>query len=386
MSSPLGNEQRLRKIGSFGWMAAAGGLALTAVGAAVDLQQFYFSYLVAWLYWLGIALGCFAIGLLHHLTGGGWGGAIRRIVDSGAFLVPIMGLAFLPLVPGMPTLYPWDRPDLVAHDPILQHKAPYLNHNFFLARTAGYFVLWTLTGLIVAWRRRVYAGNLVYDNARRLRVVSGVGLGLYGLSMTFAAIDWAMSLQPHWFSTIFGVMFVVGQALAALSFAVVVALALRPGDRPTIGERHDLGNLLLAFTMLWAYISFSQFLIIWYANIPEEVTFYQVRFHGGWAWTAVALVLFHFFLPFFALLPKTTKRSSQYLIRVAGLILLMRWVDLVWLIEPVRPREGTFVPWIDLAATVGLGGVWLGLFAWRYRTLNVVVLPDDAAKMEHGHG
>jgi len=386
MSSPLGNEQLLRKIGSAGWLAAVVGLVFTGIGAAVDLQQFYFSYLVAWLYWLGIALGCFAIYLLHHLVGGGWGGAIRRIVESGAFLVPVAGLLFLPLVGGMYTLYPWDRPDLVAHDPILQHKAPYLNHNFFLGRTVGYFVLWTLIGLIVAWRRRVYARNLTYDNARRLRVVSGVGILFYGLGMTFAAIDWAMSLQPHWFSTIFGVMFVVGQALSALAFSVVLVLALRPNDRPTAGERHDLGNLLLAFTMLWAYISFSQFLIIWYANIPEEVTFYQVRFQGGWAWTAVALVLFHFFVPFFALLPKTTKRNPTALFRIAAWILVMRWIDLVWLIEPVRPREGTFVPWIDLAATVGIGGLWVGLFTWRYASLNPVMLPDDAPKVEHGHG
>ena len=342
-------------------------LALCLLGALFSGRQFFQSYLFAYVYWLGIALGCLGIIMLHNLSGGGWGVAIRGLLESGMNTLPLMALLFLPLVFGLHHLYEWARPEAVAKDAFLQHKAGYLNLPFFLGRAALYFALWIGAAIIMTrWSRRAAADLTA---AARLRAVSGPGLVVYVLTITFASIDWIMSLEAHWYSTIFGVHFLGGHGLAALAFAIVFSAILRRGQpvAQSIAESHrlDLGNLLLGFVMLWAYFTLSQWLIIWSANLPEEAVWYTRRNNGGWEWLARALVVFHFFVPFLLLLARRNKRRPEFLAMIAATILVMRLADIFWYTVPAfRPGELS-LHWMDIAAPVGLGGIWLAGFLWQ---------------------
>jgi hypothetical protein len=356
-----------RRAGAAGIVA----LAACAAGAAGSPDQFFRSYLFAYLFWIGIALGCFAIVMLHHLVGGGWGVVIRRLLESGAGTLPLMAVLALPLLAGLPRLYVWARPEAVAGDELLRHKAPYLNVPFFLGRTVFYFAVWiVLAHLLNKWSEE-QDRTLSPQVKARLQLLSGPGLVLYGLTVTFASVDWVMSLEPHWFSTIYGILFMTGEALATLAFVILALLVLvrrKPmADvlRPT--HFHDLGNLMLAFVMLWAYVCFSQFLIIWSGNLPEEIPWYLRRLNGGWAWVAVVLVVFHFALPFVLLLSRQNKQRLQILAGIAGGVLLVRLVDLFWMVMPAFHPGRFRVHWMDLLMPVGLGGLWLAAFVWRLK-------------------
>jgi hypothetical protein len=283
----------------------------TAFGAWQSPVQFYRSYLVAWLFWLGLALGSLAILMINHITGGAWGAAIRRLLESAARTMPLLALLFLPIALGVRELYEWARPDVVAHDPILQHKSLYLNVPFFLGRAALYFVAWSAVAFFLArW-------SLVQDSARDdrpaiwLEQLSRGGLLLLGMTGSFASVDWMMSLEPHWFSTIYGFLFMGGCVLGALAFAIAMASAI--ADRPPLSEvitpstLQDLGKLLFAFVMLWAYFSLSQFLIIWSADLPEEIPWYLRRLSGGWRLIILGVIGAQFLLPFVLLLSRRLK-------------------------------------------------------------------------------
>jgi hypothetical protein len=355
-------------------------LLALAAGFAMDRGQFFRSYLLGWLFWVGMGVGCLGLAMLSHLTGGLWGIVPRRLHEAAARTLPAMGLLFVPVLLGATSLYAWARPEAAA-DALLRAKAAYLNVPFFAARAAGYVVAWSaLAWLVSSWSRR-QDEERAPERARRLRGLSAVGLVVLSLTTTFAAIDWGMSLAPHWFSTMYGVLFIVGWTLSALALTILLAwrladeepfaTALRPG---TVA---DLGKLLLAFTMLWAYVNFSQFLIIWSGNVSEETPFYLRRMHGGWLAMAVALLVFHFALPFALLLSRPLKRSVRALAGVAGLVLLMRLVDLLWLIGPDLVGHGPEaaplrVHWMDLAAVLGVGGLWLFLFARQARAAPVL--------------
>ena len=345
----------------------AAGLALGVLGALLDRAAFFQAYLVGYLFWVGIAVGCLGLLMLHHLVGGRWGYAIQRLLEAGVRTLPVMALLFLPMLLGLPDLYVWARPDAVAGDPLLQHKQAYLNGPGFFGRTAAYFVVWIAIGTILTMLSgRQDQGVGTANLTRRLQVWSGPGLVLYGLAVTFAAVDWAMSLEPHWYSSVYGVVFLVGQGLLALAFVTRVAiwLAARPPMRDVLGtgQAHDLGNLLLAFVMLWAYIAFSQYLIIWSANLPEEIHWYLHRLHGGWGAVAILLVTFHFVVPFLLLLSRNAKRRTAILGGVAAGILVMRFLDLFWLVAPALHPAGLRVHWLDLVVPIGLGGLWLATF------------------------
>jgi len=264
-------------------VAGAAG-AILAIGGFLDLEQLLRSYLVSFVFWTGIALGCLALVMLQHLTGGAWGIAIRRILEAGASVLPWMALLFLPIALGLPKLYLWAQPAAVAADPILRHKVPYLNVPFFLARTAVYFGIWSGWALLL--RRLSLEQDRTGDArlSRKLQLLSGPGIVLYVLTMTFASVDWIMSLEPHWFSTIYGALLVAGQGLGAFAAAITGLLLLARvapmREAATRKVLHDLGKLLLAFVMVWAYFSFSQFLIIWAGNLPEETPWYVRRIHG----------------------------------------------------------------------------------------------------------
>jgi len=363
-----------------------GGLSLLLClgGALFNPGQLFRSYLVAYLFWIGIPLGSIAILMLHHLVGGAWGFVIRRLLESAMGTLPVMVVLFLPLLFGMRDLYPWARPEEVANSEILRHKALYLNVPFFVIRAGVYFAVWI--GLAFLLNKWSLDQERTTDNTptRRLQILSGPGLVVYGLTMTFASVDWVMSIEPEWFSTIFGISLIVGQALAGLAFAIPVAVLL--ADREPLADvvipahLNDLGNLLLAFVMLWAYMAFSQFLIIWSGNLPEEIPWYVHRMRGGWSGIAVLVLLFYFAVPFLLLLSRGTKRRARILSAVAGAILLMRLVDLFWTVAPTFHPEGLRLHWLDLMAPIGVGGIWTGVFAWQLKGRSLLPLHDPYLK------
>jgi hypothetical protein len=347
--------------------------------------QFFHSYLFAFLYWLGIALGSCAVVMLYHLTGGQWGLITRRVLESGARTLPLMALLVVPLLFGVPYLYEWAHSDAVAHDPLLQHKSVYLNLPFFVGRTLLYFAVWlALAFFLNKWSRQQDATGDP-DLARKMRALSAPGLVLYGLTGTFAAVDWVMSLEPHWFSTVYGLLFMVGQVLTTFAFAIMIAMWLvsrEPLARvATKKGLNDLGNLLMAFVLLWAYLAFSQFLIIWSGNLPEEIVWYRQRLRDGWAAVAVFLIVFHFAIPFAVLLSRDVKRKARTLGAVAAAMLLIRLVDLFWVVEPSR-GAGLGLHWMDVLIPVGMGGIWLWAFAWQLKKQPLVPLNDPELPVE----
>jgi hypothetical protein len=358
------------------------GLAITGAGGLVDSDQFFRSYLVAYLFFAGIALGSLGLVSLNHVTGGRWGVVIRRVCESAMGTLPLLLLLFLPLLLGLTNLYEWARPAAVAHDAMLQHKQAYLSVPFFIVRVGIYFAIWlVITNYLVRWSREQ---DDTGDPAvvHRLQFLGRGSLLLYSLTMTFAAVDWAMSLEPHWFSTIYGILIIGGQVLSAFAFAIPVLMLLT--DRPPFNELvtaeqfHDLGKLMLAFVMLYAYFAFSQFLIIWSGNLPEETPWYLARLNGGWQYLAIALVLFQFALPFMVLLSRNLKRNARRLAGVALIVLVSRLLDLFWLLTPGFSPERFSIHWMDAAAVLGVGGLWLSFFLWRLRGQPLLPLRDPA--------
>ncbi|HEY6147542.1 MAG TPA: hypothetical protein VIZ69_07575, partial [Thermoanaerobaculia bacterium] len=306
--------------------------------------------------------------------------------------LPLAALFFLPLFLGLPRLYEWARPEDVAHDAVLRHKTPYLNVPFFAGRAVLCFAVWMAFAYFLnRWSREQDAGGPGRAITRRLQLLSSAGLVAYGLTITFFSIDWVMSLEPHWFSTMYGVIFIAGQALAGFSFVIALTVVLsryRPLSEFIHREHfHDLGKLMLAFVMFWAYVSFSQYLIIWSGNLPEEIPWYLRRLNGGWGWIGIALVLFHFLLPFLLLLPASANRNARVLIGVAGLVLLMRVADLFWYVRPATsPVPRLSLHWMDLAAPIGVLGIWLFVFLGQLsrRPLLPVHDPEYQEALEHG--
>ncbi|MEX2260811.1 MAG: hypothetical protein WD696_02610 [Bryobacteraceae bacterium] len=371
-------------------MVGAAALLLCAIGGLFSPEQFFRSYLTAYVFVIGIALGSLAIIMLHHLTGGAWGLVIRRLLESVTRTLPLMAVLFLPLAFGVRYLYIWARPEVMARDAILQHKEAYLNVPFFLARAVLYFAVW----LAVAYFLNRW--SLEQDQrgpepmARKMQLLSGPGLLLYGATVTFASVDWVMSLDPHWFSTIYGVLFMGGQALSAMAFviAATVLLARTSPLAEVIRPDHlqDLGKLMLTFVMLWAYFAFSQLLIIWSGNLPEEIPWYIRRLTGGWEYVGLALILFHFFLPFALLLSRKAKRNYSFIASIAGWVIFMRFVDVFWMVVPEFAGHRFLVSWMDPLALAGIGGVWLAFFLWQLDRRPLLPLRDAhlTEALEHG--
>jgi hypothetical protein len=367
---PGGHLRQLNRLQRPSLIIGLVGLVLAIVGAFLNLQQFWQSYLLAYIFWLEIALGCLAVVMLHHLVGGRWSFVIRRLMETGAMTLPLMALLFMPLLFGLNQLYTWTDPNQVAQSELLSHKSVYLNIPFFLSRTVVYFLIWIgLAYLLNRW-------SLAQDRtgelglATRMRRLSGLGMVLYLVTATFAGYDWLMSLEPEWFSSIYGLLFIVGQGLAAFAVAII-GLRLLSTYKPAtevvtasawVNNFNDLGNFMLGFVMIWAYISFSQFLIIWSANVPEEAVWYYHRSQGGWQWIAMFLILFHFALPFLLLLSRLVKRKAQLLTSLALLILFVRLADLFWLIMPAFYPNEIHFHWLDLVIPIAMGGGWIAVF------------------------
>ena len=352
-------------------LAGAAGAVVSLIGYFVNPTQFFQSYLMAYMFVLGLTLGSLALGMVHQLSGGAWGVVIRRQIGAASRVLPILTLLFLPIVFGMSHLYEWTHADIVNADPVLRGKHLYLNTPFFLIRAVIYFACWNAVSyLLNKWAlEQDQTGDPRY--ARRMQMLSGGGLLVYGLCITFASFDWLMSLEPHWFSTIYGVLIMGGQGLSALAFLItaLVWLARRPPLRDIVlpSHFHDLANLMLAFVMLWAYFSFSQYLIIWSGNLPEEIAWYLHRLQTGWRFVAVTLVIFHFTVPFLLLLSRAVKRAPNTIVKVSLAILVARLIDLFWLIAPEFHRTGISVSWMDIVLPLTLISIWVGCFLWQLR-------------------
>jgi hypothetical protein len=355
------------------------GLLVSIIGWITKPEDFFRSYLVAFLLVLGLSLGSLGLLMLQHLTGGHWGILIRRPLESATRVLWLVVAFSIPLIFGMKYLYTthtvgnetrigWLNPPPVGHEGALSDlQQKYLTHNFFLLRLVIYFVIWV--GLMWLFNRLSQEQDVNKDDRAlraRFKRWAGPGIILYVLAMTFAAIDWSMSLSPHWASTIYGFLFVAGQAISAMSLMIITVVMFSRSEpfSHIIQKRHlhDLGKLLFAFNMLWAYFSFSQLLIIWSGNQPEEITFYKSRLSGSWGIVAVMVLVLHFFIPFFALLSRDVKRNQFVLPKIAMWLIAMRFLDLFWLTRPEFTYHALPTLW-DIAAILALGGIWLWFFA-----------------------
>ncbi len=380
MSSPEAPIAELNRAQRVAFIVGILALVLSVVGWIVKPVQFYQSYLFAYVFWIGIAIGSAEVVMLQHLVSGYWGLSIRRLLEAGSRTLWLMVPLFVPLIFGLRHLYLWAQPAAVARDPKLQRQGFYLNVPFFCVRMVIYFAVWLLiVYLLNKWSaEQDRSGDPVFR--RRFQAISGIGIVIFGLLVTFAFIDLVMSLEPHWSSTIYGFIFLVGQVLTTLAFVIIVAMLLvnRKPLSEILAPRifHDLGNLLLTFVILWAYMAVSQLIIIWSGNLQEEIPWYLRRTAGGWAVVAVALAVFHFAVPFLLLLSRNVKRKARALGGVAALVFVMHIVDCFWLIEPALRKNQAQAHWTDFATLIGIGGIWIGVFLWHLKARPLAPIRD----------
>jgi hypothetical protein len=341
------------------------GLILFIAGILVLLAGLFFapsrifpSYLMGFLFWMGLTLGCFPVLMIYHLVGGSWGVPIRRFLEAGIGTLPLMTLLSVPLLFGLGYLYRWAQPAALAADPILQRKEAYLNLPGFLIRMFIFFIIWGVLAALLL-RRRPQADALIV-----LRKISGPGLVVFGLATSFAYVDWVMALEPDWYSSIFPVIILMGQILAALAFSIVLSRTVDSGRSMTAEQFNQLGDLLLAFVMLWAYMTFAQIIIIYAGNLPHEIIWYLHRMRGGWLIVSWVLAFFAFGLPFFLLLFRPIKRSPDWLNGLAVGLLLVQLLCVFWYVAPSF-RPSISIDWIDLFSFSGVGGGWVAVLTHR---------------------
>jgi hypothetical protein len=353
--------------------------ALSLILAFFRPDEFFRAYLLGYMLWLGVALGSMAILMIRHLTGGGWGMVIRRILGAAMRTLPLMAILFIPILFGLPKLYIWARPlDSIADKHLREHlqnlTQNYLSIHWFIIRAAIYLAVWNLLSFLLTKWSKQQDKPVSRDNTPYFKAVSGPGLILYAFTISFAAIDWIMTIDPSWISTIYGLLILIGELLSAMCFAVVVERILvdyKPMSellKPDFVQDH--GKWMLTFTMVWAYFSFSQWLIIWAGNLPEEITWYMRRLNGGWGYVGLCLVIFQFAVPFSLLLSRDFKRDIRRLVWLASWVMVMRYVDLFWIIEPNFSK--TFnLTLADIVAPIAIGGLWMAYF---FRNLNSLPL------------
>jgi hypothetical protein len=357
------------------------GVVLCIVGYVKSPESLLHSYLLAFIFILGLSLGSLGLLMLQHLTGGMWGIVIRRPLESATRALPLVFVLFAPIFFGIRYLYgAWLNAPATGEGRLSDFQQHYLTAGWFHIRALLYFAVWLLLMWIFnTWSRKQDVDREDRALRRRLKMMAGPGIILYVFAMSFAAIDWVMSLSPNWASTIYGFLYIAGQLISSMSLmiCVVVLLARTPVFAGVLKPRylHDLGKLLLAFVMLWAYFSFSQLLIIWSGNAPEEISFYRSRLYGEWGYVSVIILIFHFFVPFFLLLSRDLKRNPSTLPKVALWLILMRFVDIYWLTRPEFTPRAVPNLW-DLAAALGLVGLWFSVFAWQLQKMPLLPLGD----------
>lgn len=380
-----------------GAMFVIGVVACVLLLGTSGIKSFFQVYLMAYLFWFGLGMGSLALLMIHHLTGGRWGFIVRRLLEGGAMTLPLMALLFVPILLGMGDLYKWVDPAYVAGDPILEHKEVYLNPPAYTIRTIIYFIIW-VGGAVLLYKwsgDQDKAPDGDFKPAMRMRYLSGAGMVLYVITMTMASVDWAMSIEPHFFSTMYGVLFMVGQGLSTFAFLLLVLVFMRstqPLSEVVVPARvHDVGKLMLAFTILWTYINYGQFVIIWSGNLPEFTPWYIHRSESGWLVVSVVMLLFQFAVPFFVLLSRPLKRALSGVSIVAALVFVMQMVYIFWLIAPDFYTSGfdasTLLPYIG--ALLVVGGLWLAVFAQVLKQRPLLPLNDmrndPRARKGHAH-
>jgi hypothetical protein len=355
-------------------VAGGVGAAVLAVTLAIALVRdagygaFVRSYLVSYCFYLSLTLGALFFVILQHLTRSGWSVVVRRLAETVAADVTILAVLFIPIVLGAQGLFAWTQPDLAGHDALLRGKLPYLNLAFFLVRCVIYFAVW----IALAWyfRRNSIAQDATGDPGltRRMESLAGPAMVLYAFTLTFAAIDLIMTLEFDWFSTIFGVYYFAGSLLGFLCVLALAAMALQAaGFVPraiTVEHYHDIGKLIFAFVVFWAYIAYSQYMLIWYGNLPEETMWYFPRQSGGWTWVALALLFGHFVIPFVGMMSRRAKRNKPVLAFWAGWMLVLHWIDVYWLIAPAFSRGSARFGLLDVGCAIGLGGLFIAGAVW----------------------
>ena len=354
-------------------------------------KEFFQSYLLAFLFWVSLPLGSLVILMIHQVGGGTWGFSIRRLLEAGTRTLPMLFVFSLPIFFGIHDLYEWSHLDVVATDALLQYKQPYLNDYSFIQRTLIYFAIWAVfIFLLNKWSQdqdKTEQTNPTF----KMQKLSGPGIVVFFLTVTLASIDWIMSLEPHWFSSIFGVIYIVGQGLITWAFVTLVAVWLSsktPMNRLFTNSRlSDLGTFMLATVMLWAYTSFSQLIIIWSGNLPEEITWYFTRLEGGWQYVAYGLIAFHFAVPFLFLISSTMKAKTKVLVFFATWLLVARFFDLLWQTRPAFTKvpndsgylyhtTGFTMHWLDLTIMLGIGGLVVSFFFSQLKRRPLIALND----------
>jgi hypothetical protein len=359
------------------------------IGVVMQPEQLMRGYLMGFMLWLGLSLGCMALLMVQHLSGGLWGLSIRRILEAASKGIPLMLVLFVPIILGRHYLYDW-----MSGVGVSDHNAWYLNMPFWWLRQVIYFAIWLGMMYVLNQRSALQDSPLTPATQPRFQLFSGIGALLYAITISFAAVDWVMTLDPHWGSTIYGMIFMAGEGLSALAFCIIMLTVLtryspmREIIKPT--QFQDLGKLMLAFVMLFAYFSFSQWLIIWAGNLPEEISFFLNRIRGGWGIVALVIILFHFALPFALLLSKERKKDGRRLIGLAVLLMFMRLVDIYWYVVPnFAHAQGHFYFSIwYLVAPIALGGLWLGYFFYnlRQRPILPAYEPQMPSLLHQGSG
>ncbi len=355
-------------------------LALCAYGAFTQKRQFFYSYLAGWLFWMGLSTGSFLIAMIHQLTGGRWGYPTRRFLEAAFMVFPLMLLLFLPIYFGLGQLYPWARPAEVAAERVLQHRQGFEAPWAYIARTVA------VLAIFIAMAAYLRSCSLRQDETadpaptRRARFLSGPGLVLGGLLGTLAAVDWVMSLEKRWYSSIFAIVMLGGQVMVAYAFSILMLTLFRRTE-PFAGivnktHYHQLGNLLLTFVMFWTYVAFGQLLIIYSGDLPAELDWYLHRIAGSWKWVVAALALFHFFVPFYLLLFRAVKLHVIPLAAIAGILFVAHAVQAYWLVMPSLHQKGVQLSWLDFAAPIGIGGIWLSYFLSRLKRAALVPRHD----------
>lgn len=376
------------RVGRVALVIGVVGIILCALEWFRDPTQFFRSYMLGYLFWIAITLGCWAIVMLHHQVNGKWGFLLRRPLESGMRnLFPLMVVLFIPFFFGLPRLYHWAHPE--GAKALGAFTNAYLTTPFWVVRTVIYFAIWLVFIFLL--------GKWSVDQDRtadprlmgRMKMLSGPGLVLYGFTVTFAVVDWVMSLEPGFFSTIYGLIFMILPALAAMALVTIVAMLLSKYDPIsnliTPLDFNDFGNLMLVFVMLWAYLSFDQFLIIWAGNLQDEIPWYTSRAFGGWGGIALVLVVFHFAVPFVLLLSRDVKRRMKLLSCVAGLLLIVTWFDLYWLVTPSFYPSKPVLHWMDVVAPIAIGGLWVWRFTVRLKRRPLLPLHDPRFEGVYSH-
>jgi len=347
-------------------------IGVSTFGAFTNTRQFFYSYLFGLLFWFGLSHGCLLVGMIHQLTGGRWGYPTRRFFEAGFTILPLLLVLFIPVFLGLHQLYPWARPSDVLADPVLQQRIKYENPPGFIGRTIFWFVIW----ITMAWSLRKWSlqQDATTDAAptRKARTLSGIGLVISALMATFAYVDWIMSLEKHWYSTMFAVILMGGQILTTFAFGVVL-LTLFKGQEPissivTKTHYHHLGNLMLTFVLFWTYVSFGQLLIIYSGDIPHEVDWYLHRIADHWKFIVGAIGLFHFFLPFFLLLFRAVKCRVAAMTVLAAIVFIIHILEVYWLVMPSFHQTGPRISWLDFTAPLGIGGLWVSAFLYRLKS------------------